>query len=72
MDVGEIFTLNQISVNINTIQLPVLPIKDLVPVFMVDRKTIQRDFNTLLDLKLLDQRGGGRALKYYINLRVEI
>jgi len=46
--------------------------KDLVPVFMVDRKTIQRDFNMLLDLKLLDQRGGGRALKYYINLRVEI
>jgi len=46
--------------------------KDLVPVFMVDRKTIQRDFNSLLDLKLLDQRGGGRALKYYINLRVEI
>ncbi len=46
--------------------------KDLVPVFMVDRKTIQRDFNTLFDLKLLDQRGGGRALKYYLNLRVEL
>jgi Fic family protein len=46
--------------------------KDLVPVFMVDRKTIQRDFNALLDLKLLDQRGGGRALKYYINLRVDL
>jgi Fic family protein len=46
--------------------------KELVPVFMVDRKTIQRDFNALLDLKLLDQRGGGRALKYYINLRVSL
>jgi Fic family protein len=46
--------------------------KELVPVFMVDRKTIQRDFNVLLDMKLLEQRGGGRALKYYINLRVPL
>jgi predicted HTH transcriptional regulator len=46
--------------------------KELVPVFMVDRKTIQRDFNTLLDLKLLEQRGGGRGLKYYINMRVNL
>lgn len=46
--------------------------KELVPVFMVDRKTIQRDFNTLLDLKLLEQRGGGRGLKYYINMRVSL
>ncbi len=46
--------------------------KELVPVFMVERKTIQRDFNTLLELKLLDQRGGGRGLRYYINMRVAI
>ena len=46
--------------------------KDLVPVFQVERKTIQRDFNTLLELKLLDQRGGGRGLRYYINMRVVI
>ncbi len=46
--------------------------KELVPVFMVERKTIQRDFNTLLELKLLDQRGGGRGLRYYINMRIPI
>ncbi len=44
--------------------------KDLVPVFQLDRKTIQRDFNTLLELGLVEQRGGGRAIRYHLDFKV--
>jgi Fic family protein len=46
--------------------------KELVPVFQVDRKTIQRDFNTLEELGLLEQRGAGRSLKYYLDFRINL
>jgi Fic family protein len=46
--------------------------KDLVPIFQVDRKTLQRDFTTLLDLGLIEQRGMGRAVKYYVDFRIPL
>jgi Fic family protein len=44
--------------------------KDLVPVFQLDRKTIQRDFNTLLEMGLVEQRGAGRALRYHMDFKI--
>jgi hypothetical protein len=44
--------------------------KDLVPIFKVDRKTIQRDFNELLSLQMVEQRGAGRGLEYYLDFKV--
>ena len=41
--------------------------KDLSTIFEVDRKTIQRDFNQLIDYKIVGQKGAGRAIKYYIS-----
>lgn len=44
--------------------------KDIVPVFQLDRKTIQRDFNILLELGLVEQRGGGRNIRYHLDFKV--
>ena len=44
--------------------------KELATLFSVDRKTIQRDFNELVQLGIADQRGLGRNLKYYLDFRI--
>lgn len=46
--------------------------KELVPVFRVDRKTIQRDFNELLEKGLVEIRGAGRNFRYHLDFRVHI
>lgn len=46
--------------------------KDLVPIFQVDRKTLQRDFTTIVDLGLAEQRGMGRAVRYFVDFRIPL
>jgi Fic family protein len=46
-----------------------LATKDLVPVFKVDRKTIQRDFTELMEHGIVESRGSGRNLRYYLDFR---
>lgn len=41
---------------------------DLVPLYNVDRKTIQRDFGVLTELGIVEIKGGGRSLRYTFNL----
>lgn len=49
-----------------------LAVKELVPVFQVDRKSIQDDFNLLHSLALVDLRGAGPSLKYYLDFRIDV
>lgn len=44
--------------------------KDLTFIFKVDRKTIQRDFNELLEKGIVELRGEGRNLRYCLNYRM--
>lgn len=44
--------------------------KDLSLIFRVNRKTIQRDFNELLDMNLVRAMGNGSALRYSVPIRM--
>ena len=43
--------------------------KELIYEFGCNRKTIQRDFNALLDLNLVKVVGQGAGLKYAVNIQ---